>query len=165
ASHWLNPESVVLGAWTRQLMHVVDGQKLDSCIPEQQAMYLDTITYLPNDILVKLDRATMAVGLEGRAPYLDHRVLEFAWRLPQSMKIRPNQGKWILRKILQRYVPRQLTERQKMGFGIPLDSWLRGPLREWAEELLDQRRLRAEGFFKPEAIRQKWADHLSGRGA
>ena len=128
-------------------------------------MYLDTITYLPNDILVKLDRATMSVGLEGRLPYLDPGIVEFAWSLPQSMKVRPNEGKWILRQVLYRYVPSQLVQRPKMGFGIPLDCWLRGPMRDWVESLLDVHRLRQEGFFNPEPVRQKWADHLSGRGA
>jgi asparagine synthase (glutamine-hydrolysing) len=165
ASHWFNPEFVVLGTEARPPMHIVEDQWLALRNFEQQAMYLDTITYLPNDILVKLDRATMAVSLEGRIPYLDHRVVEFAWSLPQTMKVRPNEGKWILRQVLYRYVPRQLVERPKMGFGVPLDSWLRGPLRGWAEPLLDPRRLQQEGFFKPEAVRQKWTDHISGRGA
>jgi asparagine synthase (glutamine-hydrolysing) len=165
ASHWFNPESVVLGAGARPPMHIVDHQWLALRNFEQQAMYLDTITYLPNDILVKLDRASMAVSLEGRIPYLDPRVVEFAWSLPQTMKVRPNEGKWILRQVLYRYVPRQLVERPKMGFGIPLDSWLRGPMRDWAEALLDPRRLQQEGFFNPEPVRQKWSDHILGRGA
>jgi len=164
ASHWFNPELAVLRAEARPPMHIVDDQWLALRNFEQQAMYLDTITYLPNDILVKLDRATMAVSLEGRLPYLDHRVVEFAWSLPQTMKVRPNEGKWILRQVLYRYVPRQLVERPKMGFGIPMDSWLRGPMRDWAEALLDARRLEQEGFFNPEAVRQKWNDHVSGRG-
>jgi asparagine synthase (glutamine-hydrolysing) len=165
ASHWFNPEFVVLGAEVRPPMHIVDDQWLALGNFEQQAMYLDTITYLPNDILVKLDRATMAVSLEGRIPFLDHRVVEFAWSLPQTMKVRPNEGKWILRQVLNRYVPRQLVERPKMGFGIPLNSWLRGPMCDWAEALLDPRRLQQEGFFNPEAVREKWTDQLSARGA
>ena len=165
ASHWFNPEFVVLGAGAHPPMYIVDDHWLALRNFEQQAMYLDTITYLPNDILVKLDRATMAVSLEGRIPYLDPRVVEFAWSLPQTMKVRPNEGKWILRQVLYRYVPKQLVQRPKMGFGIPLDSWLRGPMRDWAEALLDPHRLQQEGFFNPGTVRQKWIDHLSGNGA
>lgn len=126
-------------------------------------MYLDAKSYLPDDILVKVDRATMGVGLESRAPFLDHRLAEFAWSLPLDLKIRKGQGKWLLRQILYQYVPRQLIERPKMGFGVPIDRWLRGPLREWAEALLDESRLRKEGYLNPAPIRQKWAEHLSGQ--
>ena len=165
ASHWFEPERVVLGADRRAPLHMVENQWLELPDFERQAMYLDTITYLPNDILVKVDRATMAFSLEGRMPYLDHRVVEFAWRLPLEMKIRSNQGKWILRQVLYEYVPAKSVERPKMGFGIPLDAWLRGPMREWAEALLEPRCLGQRGLFDAGPIRKMWKDHLFGRGA
>jgi asparagine synthase (glutamine-hydrolysing) len=164
ASHWLPSERVVQKPISASAGYV--NEQRWPALPEfaLQAMCLDTISYLPNDILVKLDRASMAFALESRVPYLDHRVVEFAWRLPLEMRVRPASGKWILRQVLQRYVPSHLTERSKMGFAVPLDSWLRTSLRDWAEALLDPKRLQREGFFDSEAVRRKWEAHLQGRG-
>jgi asparagine synthase (glutamine-hydrolysing) len=161
-SHWTCPEDVVLGGKEpNSLLDIVPVPEGEDRFVDWM-MLLDAITYLPDDILVKVDRATMAVGLEARSPLLDHRVLEFAWSLPLSFKLNEAGGKVVLKKILYKRVPRELLERAKTGFGVPLDSWLRGPLREWAESLLFPARLREEGYFAVEPIRSRWEEHLSG---
>ncbi len=161
-SHWKDPASIVIGG-TEPLTHVTDRAGwLDNPVLENHMMFIDLIAYLPDDILVKVDRAAMRVALETRVPFLDHRVVEFAWTLPMQMKIRDGKGKWLLRQLLEKYVPRELFERPKTGFGIPIDYWLRGPLREWAAELLNPARLTAEGFFNAQPIGNRWAEHLSG---
>jgi asparagine synthase (glutamine-hydrolysing) len=162
-SHWSDPASVVLGATEPATVLTSLPPALQGLGDVERMMSLDMLSYLPDDILVKVDRAAMGVSLETRVPFLDHRVVEFAWSLPLAYKLRGGVTKWPLRQVLYRYVPRELIERPKMGFGVPIDHWLRGPLREWAETLLAEPRLRSEGFFDPAPIRQKWDEHLSGK--
>ncbi|MEO8378945.1 MAG: asparagine synthase (glutamine-hydrolyzing) [Acidobacteriota bacterium] len=140
-----------------------DTQWLNVGDATSRMMYHDLVTYLPDDILVKVDRASMAASLEAREPLLDHRLIEFAWRLPMAMKTRGGHSKWLLRQVLHRHVPEALLARRKMGFGVPLQSWLRGPLRSWAEELLAPKRIQREGFFVNTVVAKTWADHLSGK--
>jgi asparagine synthase (glutamine-hydrolysing) len=164
-SHWEDPGSVVIGgAETADSPMDAGGLSAGDCL-EQWMMAQDAQTYLPDDILVKVDRAAMANSLETRVPLLDHRVVELAWRLPLKCKIRGEEGKWALRQVLYRHIPTATIERPKMGFAIPLNEWLRGPLREWAEDLLDAARLRREGYLEPEPIRRIWDLHLSGKSS
>jgi asparagine synthase (glutamine-hydrolysing) len=162
-SHWHDPASVVVGGYDLPTVLAGGAPDLQGLSDIQRMMTLDMHSYLPDDILVKVDRAAMAVSLETRVPFLDHRVVEFASRLPQSLKVHDAQSKWILRQVLYRHVPRALVDRPKMGFSVPIAQWLRGPLRDWAESLLDESRLRREGYLKPEPIRAKWNEHLSGK--
>jgi len=131
--------------------------------PVERMMYFDQISYLPDDILAKVDRASMAVSLESREPLLDYRLVEFAWTLPLPMKVQGGRGKHVLRRVLDRYVPKDLIDRPKMGFGIPLESLLRGRLRDWAESLLDPSTMRAQGFLDTAMVQARWKDHLGGK--
>ena len=170
-SEWQDPAQVVKGdSWKIGVNLQVPTSMLTDPLPAEGAedqqlrmMFRDTMTYLPDDILCKVDRAAMASSLETRVPFLDHRVAELAWRLPLNMKIRDGQGKWALRQVLYKYVPQKLIDRPKAGFAIPVGQWLRGPLRDWAEALLDEKRLEVEGYFYPKPIRDKWLQHLTGR--
>ncbi len=161
-SHWVGPGSLVLGTTEPGIrLNQISGWG-DFPDLEMKMMLLDGMHYLPDDILAKVDRASMGVGLEVRVPMLDHRVVEFSWKLPMNMKLHDNQSKWILRQVLYKYVPRHLVERPKMGFGVPIDTWLRGPLKEWAGDLLNETTLRQDGFLDPVPILQKWKEHTSG---
>ncbi|MEE2983217.1 MAG: asparagine synthase (glutamine-hydrolyzing) [Pseudomonadota bacterium] len=161
-SLWSEPDEIIIGA--REPPSNFDGPHGGADIGAfvHRMMYLDTTHYLPGDILAKVDRAAMSVSLETRVPFLDPEVIAFAWQLPLKMKLRAGDGKWVLRRVLERYVPKHLFERPKMGFGVPIDTWLRGPLRPWAEDLLNEDRLRSAGYMRPEPIRNAWRAHLGG---
>ena len=162
-SHWPSPESLVLGSnEPATLLNTPRAwPSVDSF--EHWMMAVDAQTYMVDDVLTKVDRAAMANSLETRVPLLDHRVVELAWRLPLHMKIRDGQGKWVLRQVLYKHVPKEMIERPKKGFSIPLAAWLRGPLRDWAEALLNESRLKAEGYLNPAPIRKAWLAHVQGR--
>jgi len=162
-SHERNPESWILNSHEPDTLLTAPHSLFNDLNPIETMMALDMLTYLPNDILTKVDRAAMGVSLETRVPFLDHRVVEFVWSLPLEYKLRNGVGKWALREVLYKYVPKALIDRPKMGFGVPLDGWLRGSLKSWAEELLDEKRLRDEGFFNVPLVRKKWEEHLSGQ--
>ena len=160
-SHW-EPSEIVLQS--QEPPSIIADEKIVQEFPDLLArmQFLDLVTYLPDDILTKVDRASMAIALEARVPLLDHRVVEFAWRLPRNAKVRNHTTKWILRQVLYRHVPRALIERPKMGFGIPLGEWLRGPLRDWAEDLLDEKRLRDAALLDALVVRRFWQEHVDG---
>lgn len=161
--HWRDEDEIVLCEQRRNSLIEQEDDWADVPDRRQQWMWLDTMTYLPDDILVKVDRASMAVGLEARVPLLDHRVVEFAWSLPPEMKFQQDEGKTILKEILFDFVPRETLERPKTGFGVPIHEWLRGPLRDWAEALLNEDRIKREGILNPNHIRRKWNQHISGK--
>ena len=163
SSHWQNPTDAVINSKEPGTFLTKFQPKFKDLNNYQIMMALDQITYLPNDILVKVDRTSMASSIEARVPFLDHRLIEYSWKIPHSIKFRNGKSKWILRKILQNYVPKNLTDRPKMGFGIPLNDWLRGPLRDWAENLLNEKKLSEEGFFNSKIIREKWEDYISNK--
>jgi asparagine synthase (glutamine-hydrolysing) len=162
-THWSDPSDLVIGAQEHPTGLTDPGRAADVADLALRSMWLDATTYLPDDILVKVDRASMAVSLEARVPYLDHRVVEFGWRLPTAMKLAGGRSKLPLRALLQRYVPRELFDRPKMGFGAPIGDWLRGPLRGWAEDLLHPNRIAVEGFLRVDGVSTAWREHLSGR--
>jgi asparagine synthase (glutamine-hydrolysing) len=159
---WPDPASLVPGSHEHPVVPraIRDFSTMPTVL--EMAMLTDLTNYLPDDILTKVDRASMAVGLEARVPIIDHRVVEFVWRLPLHFKIRQGVTKWALRQMLYRYVPPDLVERPKMGFVMPIDLWLRGPLREWAEDLLAPETLGRHGLLAVKPIREKWAEHASG---
>jgi asparagine synthase (glutamine-hydrolysing) len=161
-SQWERPHEVAAAGREPPgpLWDATIARDFPALVPRMQ--FLDMVSYLPDDILTKIDRATMAVGLEGRVPLLDHRVVAYSWSLPMGFKVRSGQGKWLLRRVLDRYVPKVLIDRPKMGFGVPIDAWLRGPLRDWAETLLAPPRLKSVGLVRSAPVRQAWQEHLVG---
>ena len=161
--HWLSGDRLLIDDFEPPYWLNAQGQSLQLGGPVDSAMLADAMVYLPDDILVKLDRAAMAVSLETRVPLLDHRIVEWSWSLPQELKTAGGHEKRVLRELLFRYVPRELVDRPKMGFGAPIGEWLRGPLRDWAEDLLDPKKIHEAGFFRPEPLQQKWVEHQEGR--
>ena len=162
-SNWQNPSEVVINGNEPSLSLNKFKKELRNLNSQEQMMAIDFVTYLPDDILTKVDRAAMSLSLETRTPFLDHELIEYVWKIPHFLKLRDGDGKWIIKKILNKYIPKNLTERPKMGFGVPIDTWLRGPLREWAENLISENKLKREGCFNHSLIRQKWTEHLSGK--
>lgn len=156
------PQDFVVGGREHPTIFTQSQPELAAMDSAPKMMALDALGYLPDDIMAKVDRASMSVSLETRAPYLDHRVYEYAWRLPMNCKLRDGQTKWVLRRLTERYVPNALIERPKRGFSIPIDAWLRGPLRTWAESLLDPVAMRQDGLLEAAPVQRLWAEHLGG---
>jgi asparagine synthase (glutamine-hydrolysing) len=162
-SHWHDPGQLVLGSDEYPTVLTNGGRQANLRDPVHRMMFVDQVSYLPDDILTKVDRASMACSLEARVPILDHRVVEFAWSLPLSLCVREGKEKWLLRQVLDKYVPSRLIERPKMGFAVPLGEWMRGPLRGWCEELLSPSRLRDDGIFDVDMVTRAWREHVTGK--
>ena len=162
-THWPHPELLVRGGTEPETILNLDLLENQRAEFVSDMMLKDMLTYLPDDILVKVDRAAMGVSLETRVPLLDHHVIEFAWKVPIKYKLRQGSGKWLLRQLLYRHVPKEMIERPKAGFSVPIDQWLRGPLRDWCEELLSEQSLGVDGILNPLPIRQVWQEHLYGQ--
>jgi asparagine synthase (glutamine-hydrolysing) len=162
-SHWKTPSSIVIGGHEPESLFDVYARENFNGNFKQRMTQLDLLSYLPDDILTKVDRASMSVSLEARVPLLDHRLVEYAWQLPMNLKYKNGEGKWVLKKLLDRYVPNTLMKRPKMGFGVPIEEWLKGPLRGWAEQLLERARIEQEGYFHADPIIKMWEEHKSGK--
>jgi asparagine synthase (glutamine-hydrolysing) len=160
-SHFNAQENLVLGS--KEPLTVLDDKSVEFVDFNDRMMFYDLITYLPDDILTKVDRASMSVSLEARVPLLDHRVVEFSKTIPLSFKIRDGKGKWILRQVLNNYVPKKMLDRPKMGFGIPIGDWLRGPLKDWADDLLNENKIKNDGLLNYKPIKELWSEHLNGK--
>jgi len=162
-THTENPGSLLLSGSESSEPVWLEADSMNFNDDFAMMQYIDSKDYLPGDILTKVDRASMAVSLEARVPLLDHRVVEFAWTLPQNLRVRNGEGKWLLKQVLYKHVPKNLIDRPKMGFGVPIGTWLRGPLKDWAEDLLSEHSLKETEIFKPETIVQRWNEHKTGK--
>jgi len=163
-SKWSKPRSCVTDGYEEMIPLVDPDMQIDDLAFAEEMMYWDALTYLNGDILTKVDRASMAVSLEARAPLLDRRIYDYVWRLPLDVKIKGKTGKWLLRQVLNNHVPESLYDRPKQGFSVPIGDWLRGDLKDWAEDLLDEYELREQGFLNYKHIHELWDKHQKGRG-